>query len=284
MHPTDLAVGDEIAYLRFKSVRNNGFWVDTGDFLRLAVYSQASPLTVTASGRILTTAGVTVPFLINTVVSAAGSQAVQSFPATQGWIETAIISITTGTAQPGDVLARLEVAQSPIAALAPLGVIITGNPDSFLPAVYTADGSRVVNPRSPRVRVVTISNPAAGAEWATTVPAGVQWQLLDTAYFLTTNATVANRFSGLKTTDGATITADTISNLAQAASVNAQYTFAPSSPVVTLASLPSMWLTFPFPLLSLLAGHTVGTHTVALQAGDQYSAIRLSVLETVVGF
>lgn len=129
------------------------------------------------------------------------------------------------------------------------------------------------------VREVLVANPAAGAEWSATVPAGAWWELLGVEYTLTTSAVVANRQSVLRTRDADSRTVLRAEQSAtQAASLAVAYTATPGLGAV-VASTAGNSAPLATPPQILPAAWTVGTLTGNLDAGDAYSNITLQVRE-----
>lgn len=130
------------------------------------------------------------------------------------------------------------------------------------------------------IRNIVVANPAAGADIVNTVPANARWRPIAFQYALTTSATVATRTSQV-------VLADNLGNAffqntqgaTQAASLTVVYnwsTLTNITPVVLGQTLN----TFP-PGVFLEAGWQINTVTNAIQAGDQYSGIRLQVEEWI---
>lgn len=56
-----------------------------------------------------------------------------------------------------------------------------------------------------RIRIVTVANPAVGADWTTTMPVRVRWELIAVRGQYVADANVANRDPALRIDSGATI-------------------------------------------------------------------------------
>ena len=124
----------------------------------------------------------------------------------------------------------------------------------------------------------TVAQPAAGAEWTATVPAGVLWYVRAIYAILTTSATVATRYPTLDVTDGIATFAAIPPCGGQVASLVYKYSWAEGYAqdaviVYTAAQIP-------LPHISpLSAGCVISSATNSLQSGDQWSVIALRVLE-----
>ena len=131
-------------------------------------------------------------------------------------------------------------------------------------------------------RIITIPTPAAGADVTIPVPQAKAWQLLNVAATLTASATAGNRHPLLSILDAggvawyrngktANVTANTTANLYWAAGVTGE-TVAPAGDTI----LPLTDPTYLLPGESItITGHT--------DAADQWSALRVVVLETNIG-
>ena len=123
-----------------------------------------------------------------------------------------------------------------------------------------------------------IANPAAGAEWTFTVPAGQVMEILSLHWVLATSAAVANRVSGFEILDGAgNVVGIWRGGAVQAASLTENYSIGPfdgqSDPNGNFGAI-----IVPAPQgLHLPAGFTIRSLSQNLQAGDQYSQIWMAI-------
>jgi hypothetical protein len=123
----------------------------------------------------------------------------------------------------------------------------------------------------------SIANPAAGADWVFTVPAAKQY-ILKSAYFtLVTSATVATRSVLLVIDDGANRLFRGDTNATQAASLTQIYS-AGSGTIGQTAAIQTNTIGLPTDM-PLAAGWRVGTQTLNIQAADQFTGIRLGLLQ-----
>jgi hypothetical protein len=127
-------------------------------------------------------------------------------------------------------------------------------------------------------RIITVAQPAAGAEWTVSVPGGALWLIQTIRCTFQTSATVANRVPRLLFSDGTTEYMRIFPNLLQAAGSTFAFTFvkglgtAYSQGVTAMVALPS-------PEVPIIGGHSITASTQNLDPGDQWSAIALFVLE-----
>jgi len=129
-----------------------------------------------------------------------------------------------------------------------------------------------------QLRVERGTDPAAGVEVSEQVPGGRWWQLLSMRVSLVTDANVANRLVGLTFDDGTTTYLEMIHTTAQAASVTRSHSWGPGLGF-QVGSASGYFSPLPTPPLILGPGHRIRTVTVGLQAGDNYAAPALYVVD-----
>lgn len=120
--------------------------------------------------------------------------------------------------------------------------------------------------------------PAAGADFTFNVTGGNMWELLSFRATLVTSAAVANRVPSLNFSDAdgkLLATFGTGTNVV--ASTTSQYTWAIGVGYTVLTS--PFLLGLPSPAIPLPNGYRISLGTVALDAADQWSNIRMVVRE-----
>lgn len=129
------------------------------------------------------------------------------------------------------------------------------------------------------VRSVQVSNPAAGSDWNVTVPTGARWQVQSVTEVFTASATVANRGLQLVADDGANILAIGEDQGSITAGQTGTFSFFLGANSIGGLAFNMASVAWVSPVLQ--QGFRVRSNTVGLQAGDQYSAIFLLVLEWI---
>jgi hypothetical protein len=130
-----------------------------------------------------------------------------------------------------------------------------------------------------RSRLVEVRpDPAAGADWTFTVPAGKVWEVISAFAVLVTDATVANRAARLVVGDGVATFLSIAPAGVQAASLTYRYAWV----AVGVAYQTANGQVAALPRLVLEPGWTLGTSTEGLVAGDNWGVPSLLVLETEV--
>lgn len=128
-------------------------------------------------------------------------------------------------------------------------------------------------------RAVQVPQPAAGADWTITVPAGVLWRLVSAFGLLATSSAVANRTAVLSIGDGDTEFCRIPATGVQAASLTESYTWGVGLDSENTGPSQSQAI----PEYVLHAGAIVKSATANVDVGDQWSAVVLYVIETMVG-
>ncbi len=127
--------------------------------------------------------------------------------------------------------------------------------------------------------VISLANPAAGADWSATVPPGVVWDVLALTSQLATSPTAGQRYALLVLGDGAS-TFLQIPNVGNwGASNTARVNYARNHDSLHDSATPDHAIA-PLPSLRLMPGWTIGSLTTGLDAGDQWSHVVLLVLVT----
>lgn len=120
------------------------------------------------------------------------------------------------------------------------------------------------------------AQPAAGADWTVTVPAGHVYQVLSVAATLTTSAVVANRVPRLIYSDGVADFLTVPPFAVVPASTGMRLSWFPlalglSTGVAESTSIPEV---------TLLPGGSLRSSTGLIDPGDQWTAVVLQVLDT----
>jgi len=123
--------------------------------------------------------------------------------------------------------------------------------------------------------LTTVASPAAGADWAYTVPVGQSLKLSAVRARLITDITAASRFPVLQVTDASgNIVFESITTTAQPASTTKDYSWANVGERDTSTTYSPAALVFPD--LIIPAGYIIDMDTLNIQAGDQWSAITVT--------
>ena len=121
--------------------------------------------------------------------------------------------------------------------------------------------------------VITFADPAAGAEFSYTVPAGERFEIIALRIRLTTAVAVANRAVHLRFRDAsANVIYGSVSNVNQTASFIGEYNFGSGLGTVGELSTQEFEAYGPMPKgFIMLPGWTIVTVTSNIQAADQWN-------------
>jgi len=122
---------------------------------------------------------------------------------------------------------------------------------------------------------ITVANPAAGADFNYAIPAGVIFQPLTIHFLLTCSAAAANRYNRVMFNDAGGVALNCCQqDLACAAGNTIWFNYGLNGPNINPAAHGIKNQAIPF--IYLIPGHNITTNTLAIQAGDQYSEIRIT--------
>lgn len=190
----------------------------------------------------------------------------------EGWLLSFGARVTSGNVagQWTYLLVQMARGSFPGPSSPLVGIIWQGNLTFNVSNGWPGMPSKDIGDGPGTLRAIVGSVPAAGAEINEVVPISRRWTLLALRAALTTSAAVANRFPGFATDDGANTYFAIHTSVAHAASILTNYQVAPGNQFYNDTNSSEL---IPFPsVLQLKANHHIRTVTVALQAGDQWTA------------
>lgn len=124
-------------------------------------------------------------------------------------------------------------------------------------------------------RILNGTDPAPGVEVSESVPLRTRWRVAGLSATLTTDATVATRTVRFRINTAGAEVYRAASSITQTASQVIRYLFTDGVPFSSLAAELSV---VPIPRQAVLVeGHVLATATLNLQAGDDWSSVRLWV-------
>lgn len=128
-------------------------------------------------------------------------------------------------------------------------------------------------------KTVTVANPAAGAEWSTTVTAAKIWEIIAITFKYATSAVAGNRYTRLVFTDGTNEIGRVPAALLQAENNTFIYTFGHGASAISVTGAVTM---VGMPLFVLNASSVISTVTDSKGVADQFSAIAIYVKEIAI--
>ena len=129
-----------------------------------------------------------------------------------------------------------------------------------------------------RPRLVTIANPAAGADFTQTVDTNTIWALQSLQFTFGTDANAATRVIKLTLGQGATVMLTLSRQFTQAATLTVTYGFYPSNADANASPGGQVQGTLPDRYF-LVEGDVIASAITNIQVGDAFTLIQLRVLE-----
>lgn len=256
-----------------------GLYLTGEDHLRLTTWGALASAVVTLEARLIDRDGCLVPIVATHTPTSDRTSATTIVPLAAGVLTGAQLRVTSGAAVRGHIYAILEVIRGLGATVQPLQTLLGD---------YVVSNGRLAWPGSPirssiegpgRLRSITGTDPAAGAEISEAVPTGARWRVLSVRASLATSAVVANRQADLTLDDGANVfaTLPTPGNLTASNTWRVSW-FPGAVKDATLAEGTSS----PLPTdTRVAAGARLRTATTNLDAGDNWSAPQYLVEEWI---
>jgi len=254
-------------------VSSSGVRVTPDDLLLVQLRSSVAPANVRVRYRLRTLEGKLLEDETN--VAATADRAAHSF-STQlydGYLEELAVFATTGGPLRGQLFASAFLASPPAANVIIKRVLgsryLTGQDGVTFP------GGRQDAPTEGAgwLHTVTISNPAAGADWTQAVPAGARWLVRLVRGTFVTSATVASRNPLLRVQPGTVLYTVAQGTLTQAASLTESYTWSPTTAGEFL-NVGAVTRQLPIDLRLPAAGSVLSL-TANIQTTDQWSGLEL---------
>lgn len=124
--------------------------------------------------------------------------------------------------------------------------------------------------------LVTVAVPAAGAEWSVTIPANQKWEIRSIFFIFTASAVVASRRPGveIKFPTNVYFSIPTVADVI----ISQAYTFNFYKGAISINDATGFRQTAPLPEKIIVgASIVINSLTTNIQAGDQYSEIRMEV-------
>ncbi len=249
------------------------FYLSGEDHLQVRAFNTAN-VTLAIVGRVLTVDGRILPFAESFIPSTGGALDTKAVQLTEGWLLNAAVQVSSGTPTASQCLVVLRVVRGLTSVAQSLGTLAQGyataSQEPSWPLTTTTPASGGGSASSSTYRVVTGTDPAAGAQISETVPVGKRWRVMALSAVLTTDATVGNRQVSFLFDDGANVFfgADVVGNqtagYAQRYNLGDGLTDAVSGAEISRKALPTqMWLP---------AGSRIRTSVAGFQAGDNWAA------------
>ncbi len=271
--------GPEVQFRTLDVLPPAAVYVGPDDEIVIEARSPSVTTALTVAYRLLTPQGEIKYGLLTPSISTVGT-AVQDVvvPPAEGYLIS--VHLNANSASRGQCFCKMFLRRTGAAGGGPLGHLLVQG--------YVSLDDHLGYPQSPTesslngrgwTHTATFADPGAGANFFTTVPAGVRWKIQTVIATLVTNATPGNRFAGLVALSPAAQTEFNIQTPAAIpASTTAFLSWAPGFPEL---NINNQWTAPSVIDLILVAGSQVSIQVTALQGTDQISSVRLTLEEWV---
>ncbi|MGH3630266.1 MAG: hypothetical protein ACRDRL_22840 [Sciscionella sp.] len=250
-------------------------YMTVDDVLQARVFSPTVSAVVNVSWRIQTPDGQVIPGQRSITAATAGTvPLLTQLEKVEGFLLS--VSVESPGVPRGQVFVQVEVVRGQGSQDVTGGHVVLGG--------YPGSGQKIAFPQSPIASpgagpgwtsTVVIANPAAGADFTQTVPAGEQWILRSARALLTSSAAVANRSVQLQAVDTTpNILVSSPAFAVQAASLAVSYDWFNGGGGTSVAN--SQTGAWPYEL-RLQPGWKVQSKTALIDVADQWSLIVLGV-------
>ena len=261
-------------FRRHKIGPPGALYVTLDDVILFQGWAALAATTVRLSIRMLSPRGEVVPCFYSIVVAANGvTPTLKSITNLEGFLLSMSAEVVSGLA--GAVWVNVVIQRGVGTSDVTQGLnLLQGYPSltdtlswPHAPPVKSIDNRGLAD-------VITVGNPAAGSQYAITVPAGVNWLVRALHFQLVTSAVVANRFVTLVLQDNLGNTFAQLPGFAATASLTSQITFGNALPFnaqnnVNESGLPTE--------LRMPGGWQIKTATANMDAGDQFSGMAIEL-------
>ena len=281
--PTTSGFATEADYNKLEHFRRHfispppGLYVTVDDIVLVRGFAQTSTQTVNVSLRMLAPNGEIISVFQPVAIGANGNvPTLFALRNLEGFILSASVQCTG--VQRGQLFVALLVQRGAGSGDATLGQVFlqgyVSNTDTLgYPQHVPYSG---LDGRG-QIQLVAVGNPAAGADWVYTVPAGAHQIVRSVSALFTAAVAVANRFPVLTVDNGiAAVVAEVPATAVIVAATAIQLTWAPGLNQLNVNSVQTMGSPIE---LRALGGWRVKTVTSGIQAADQWSGI-VVVLES----
>lgn len=252
------------------------------DCLELTTWCSVAGVTVNLTGRVRLPDGLVQVFgtTLTTLATRLAKTDVYTIP--KGDLLNVVVDIASGSPLPGQVLARVNVRRGLGAAFKRIGTLIRGPVSTNAPRAWPGSPIESSLETEPAVRQILGTTPAAGVNFAETVPTGARWELLALLHSFATDATVTDRRVTLGFLIGGIGIASMLAFNVQGPTLDWVYTWGPAIEGTTSPTDGRLQAGTPGRMI-LPALATFGSSTINLQAGDQFSNPRFLVREWLEG-
>lgn len=254
------------------------FFTTGEDNLRIISVNTLAGVRLKLQGRRLTDAGKLEPFAYDHTPNSDRTVATDDYPLGIGAVMNLSCFATGGTPKIGQTFVIVQIIRGLGAAAIVLGTLLQGYVTSTQGLGWPGSPIQTSTEGPGYTRIITGTDPAAGANVSETVPTGARWQLLALEVEFDTDATVIDRTVFLDFVFGGGILFRAAPPLTIPASMGAQCSWGAGVAAVGQAAYATFQGSTPAPLI-LPAGTIIRTGVGNGQAGDNFRAPTYTVQE-----
>lgn len=233
------------------------------------------------TGKVLTH-GVIEPIASNLQVPTPFVEMIQVIQLTEGYL-LGLAVVSQGAVTRGQTFVRAYINRGPAAAIASGASQLLFSDYTTRYQVVGWPGGRVQHgTEGPgNLRVITLGNPAAGADWLQSITPGARWRICSLNAALVTSAAVANRTPQIRLRHSGVTIWQSPPNQVIPASTTALVSAAPGQ--VTSATVPTLVnCALPSPaIIGGIGAADIAAVTGGMQAADQWTNINIEIEEWV---
>jgi len=254
------------------------FALDGNDNLRSVCVNAAAGVRIFIQGRRLTEAGTIEPFAFVCIPTADRQVTEDVFSLGKGALLNLAAFVTGATPLIGQTWVMLQIVRGFTGPLVLLGTLLQGYVTSSQGLGWPGSPIQSSTDSGGYYRTIAGTQPAAGAQVSEVVPTGARWEFLSGQFDFTASAAVANRFPLIAFRDPSYAIVGVPRPVVVTATQVVTLGVAPDFPFTQHAT----WNidTMPVPKgLTLLAGQSIVTNVIGMQAGDQWGVPHYAVRE-----
>jgi hypothetical protein len=249
------------------------------DVLKLSVVNAFAGISVAIHFRLLDRKGRIVANRYTFVPTTDRSLTTTEFGIGEGYLLNVSV-FTEGVSEAGGTYVRLQVIRGRGAAATVLGTIVQGYVTTSQDLAWPGSPIERADEGAGYYRIVTGTTPAAGSTWSETVPTGATWEPIAIACQLVASAAVATRsiLLSIQVASGEHLF-DVRAPSDITAGQTGHFFWAPGASQADYVSGTGGIVTCLPIGLRVIESNVIQAISTNLQAGDQYSEIKLSVRE-----
>lgn len=283
MPDSKLAPGDpQLQLAPYPRLSPSSLYMRVDDNLRITAYNALASVILGIRSRVLSLGG-EVQASADVLTPATDRSASSTIVVTdEGWLLGGEVFATGAAPLIGQTYVVVELVRGLGSSAIALQTIAAGyiTAKQPLPFPNVLLSSSVDNAGA--IRAITGTTPGAGVDISEAVPTGARWELLAFSALLTSAVAVANRIVQLTLDDGVTIFARVSNQQNQAASLAWNYSWIAGGALLNSGNLLVVHNALPVNC-RLAAAARIRTATTAIQAADQWSAVKYLVREWIEG-